>query len=797
MSVLTELRSAIRGLRAAPARPSAAVVALALGLAVSAAAASVQRTVLSHPSAFGRSQGLVSIAQTLLSGDRVVHAGLTPSQVKVVGASTESFIQLGIFGQQVAVMQMDAGGLRLTGARVSAALVAHLTDAPVLGRVLTEADEAESAPPVAVLSERIWRDQHLMDSRVLDRFIVVDGIPHQIVGVLGQAFRFPYLTGGFRNSSGRLDSAPEFWVPFKFDSADGGPSGFSLWSAVGILRPGISYAVAAEELDRALPSLPGFERRATDVEDLNAALTAPVRHVVLYAQLAAWLVLLVACVNVGELLVTRLAKTRQDAALRLALGATSAHLVRQAVFEGAMIGSAAAGLGFVLAADLLLLVRVIAPVSVPHLSDARIDSEVVATTLLIGIVAGAAIGASATVRPKHLSLRQLFHTAGVPGAHVERRRPYGLIVATQIALAVALMSTAGLLIASFLNLRHVDPGFDAANLLAFRMTWPESSTVDPAGRLETQRAVIHALAQTPGIESVSASSQPQVRPTAMIEGITVRLPVVRTVTPEFFDTLGASIVAGSGWKGAGRDAMALVNEEFVRRASVQNADIVGRTLIVPEQGSFQVAGVVRNVRYDDPGEAVEPDVYVRVQTNWPISAPTWYVRLRTRPDRVVAALPDVIGRVESGFVLFDIATVEQRRNEATADRRLYAGIGGIFALIGLGLAVTGLYGLVARVVVGRLSEFGIRLALGASPRRLQWMVLRQFLSMVACGIAAGWVLSLLTSRLLATTLIGVSPGDPFIRGAASALLALTATAAVYLPIRRATSRPPSVVMRGP
>jgi putative ABC transport system permease protein len=814
MTGLTQdIRFAMRGFRRSPGFFAVAVAVLALGIGANTAIFSVVDAVVLRPLPYA-------------SPDQLVVVGLGGARGRP-GRGTASWPTFRDWRAQSRALELVAyhgGAANLTGAGVPERLslvasTANLFDLlgtpPVLGRGFAAGDDQPGRNRVVVLSDGLWRRRFGADPRVLGRVLTLDGAPYTVIGVAGPHFRFPPHR-----------SANDIWVPVPQGDLDANQQvrRFSFLQLVGRMAPGMTLAGAQAELEAAQARVLAQHPEDRDAgglltaNDLQAELVGTSVRQALFTLLAAvGVVLLIACANVANLLLARGSERARELAVRAALGAGRARMVRQVLTESALLGIAGGALGVGLALWALDALLALVPATMPRPSAIAIDGRVLAfsaaAALVTSVLFGLVPALSAARADVHGALKQAGRT-GIPG----RGRLGGALLVGEIALSFLLLVGAGLALRSFARVTAVDPGFDPRGLLTASVSLPDARYGDRA-RIGTLFDQLLARARAlPGVEGAALAM-----PLAYT-GDSIHLPFVvlpgagaapgpagrqrgipsRFVSPEYFRLMGISLVAGRLLdptdERAGAPAVAVVSESLARDL-FRGGPALGRRLDVTDgfPGVRTIVGVVSDAR-NRLEEPRTPQLYLPFnQPTGPIPLSARMLLVRTRgaagPAAIVKPLQAELAALDAALPLGDVETMEQRLAGSLQQRRLSATLLALFAGLALVLAAAGIYGVTSYAVSQRTRELGVRMALGAQRARVLRMVLGQGLRVGLLGVGLGLGAALASTRLIASQLYGISPTDPPTFVALGGLLLLVTVAAALLPARRATQVDPMVALR--
>ena len=807
--LLGDLRYAFVTLRRAPAFAATALATLALGIGVTTAVFSIVNGVLLRPLPYPESQQLVRLWEEHPGGSSPAGNRWLSQGTRVAwGQSSRTIENVGAYATYDYTVRIGDEGSRMSGSVVSPAVFDLLRATPAIGRFFTTDDDVAGAEAVTILSDQLWRERYGSDPAILGRTIVIDGRTHTIVGIAKPELGFP-------------NRHVLFWVPYV------PPATGAVFSAMGRLRPGVTAAQAEAEgtaAARSLPRPPSAEfffgkggpvvvHARTFVTDM----TSPVRDALLVLTAAVALVLLIACANVTNLLLSRSVVRQRELAIRAAIGASRGRLTRQLLTESLVLSTAGGLMGLALAWTLVRVLPLAAPAHLPRLDDIGIDTRVVTFGLAASLFAAFASGLAPALRSSRVELYQAFRggdgsaTAGVrsPGA---RRLRAGLLM-VEAAFAVVLTVGASLLAHSFLRLTQVDAGYDTDRVMTLSVELPDG----PALRERTARFIDGMLARirrTPGVTSAGAAGMMPMMPRTAVTQ--VRLPpavgmgkptsgraLSYVVTPGYAETLGLRLKEGRFFSEADRHAgprAVLVNQEFVRRF-VAGTRVVGLRLGRLYEGragvETEIIGRVGNVLKDRNDMEPQPEIYfVHGSSTQQIGG---FVNFVMQYSGDPAALSGTLGRYvhegDPGAVVDRFVPLKTLVASSWAQPRFATSVVSMFAALAMGLAGVGLYGVLTYGVSQRRRELGLRAALGASRRNLVGLVLREGLFVTLAGLAVGVLAASLVTGLMRGLLFGIKPLDAtaFILG--PSLLFAVSVVACVLPALRAASTDPAVALR--
>jgi len=801
-----DLRYGWRALRARPGFTFVAVLTLALGIAVNTTMFSVVSGVLLAELPYRDPERLALI--------RVSADGQTPLPSLSPPEVEDLRERAGVF-EDVASIRDNAGTLTGVGEPVQLQIggirwnfLRLLGVEPLIGRGFTEADGVQNAAPVIVLSHALWQDRFGGDPGVVGRSIVLDGQSTEVVGVLP-----PNLELLLPREAGlpkRLDA----WRPFTFDFHT--LPRFRWQRALVRLAPGVTLAQAQEATDRLVQQLtaeyPAYKQQPFRllVRPLHADLVSPVRRTVLVLFGAVGFVLLIACGNVANLLLARAAEREHELGARAALGATRGRLVRQLLTEALLLAAAGAALGILLAEGLIALLVRLAPGDLPRFDAVDLDGRVFLFTLGASLLTVVVFGLVPALHTARVDLHEALKSGTRLAGGERRARVRRLLVAGEIALSLVLLVGAGLMIRSFAALQAARPGFDADQLVTFQLALPGVRYPNPPEQARFFEELSARMRAQPGVLAFSASfplpmsgrfwTNEYAFDARTEESWGTVESDNHVVLPGYFQALGARLLQGREptWADVKEGRKVVVIDDRLAARAFPGENPVGRSLKVRvaarDRDDVEVIGVVEHVRQDHPGRDAREQTYTTLAL-WPFNGLYFVVRSPLPAARVAEIARAAVHAIDPELALYDVRTLRGYMAQVTAGQRFAMQLLGVFAFLAAALAAIGLYGTIAYTVTQRNREFGIRMALGAGPRELLGLVVRQGLGLAALGIAVGIAAALALSRVLSYLLYGVSPGDPATYAAIVLGVGVLALVASYVPALRAARVQPTSVLR--
>jgi putative ABC transport system permease protein len=814
-SLLRDLRYAVVTMRRSVGLTATVLVTLALGIGTTTAVFSVIRGMLLRPLPYPEPNGLVRVWEDhtggyLLFGNRWLSNRTRAAWID----SSQTLEAIGAYATYQMTVAFDPDDpIRMVGSELSPSVFRMLRATPALGRFFRDEEEREGANHVVVLSDELWRTRFNAAPDVLERTLTIEGDPHTIIGVARPGLEFP-------------NRQVRFWVPNVIPKWASDPERTRVFSAIGRLRPGVTPSQAEAEGTAAARTVPRtlsmdliFGKGGpvvVRVLPFATDMTARVRPALLVLASAVTLLLLIACANVANLFLSRGLARDREMVIRVAVGATRARLLRQLLVEGAVLSIAGGSIGLLLAWVLTRALPLLAPADLPRLEDVRIDTAVLAFSVMTSLFAALVSGLAPALRVSRFELYQSIRgsdggSPSVRGFHPRRVRQGLLIV--EAAFAVILVIGAGLLARSFIRLTNVDAGYTADHVLTARVHFPNVGPPDQTKQFLD--AILPRLRATPGVTTAGAGNM---MPMVLLTAITTfnisewaaagKPPTVRAlsyqVTPGYGEALGlrlneGRLLADGDWRVQPRPV--LVNQEFVRQ-HIGRRPVVGLrlgALYRRDAGlETEIIGVVGNVLKNGNDMRPEPEIYFPLTTTAD-ERPGGFTNIIVRTTGDPAAFADtmraLVRDLDRRIVIERIAPLTTLVSASVAQPRFGLTVVTVFAALALALAAVGLYGVLSYGVSQRRRELGVRAALGADRGRLIALVLREALAVSIVGAAIGLIAASALTRLMQTLLFGISPLDAVSYASGLVVLLIVALSAGFIPAWRAAMTDPAVALR--
>jgi predicted permease len=826
--ILQDTRYTFRQLRKSPGFAATAILMLALGIGATTAIFSIVEGVLLRPLPFPDPERIVVLGD-VLEGPQCAactHATVTAPDIRNYMRDTQSFAHLG--GYQPTNFELSGSGtpMKVNATRMSGEVFAALDVAPLLGRAFTQQEDKEHQS-VAVLSYSMWRSRFHSEAAILGSKILLDRKPYTVIGVMPRNFEFPLKPG-------HVDQT-ELWVPLSLRPEEFLAGQAASWNfrMVGRLKPGITPAQAQSDSEHVaretMHSYPAYMRSirihavVTPLREDTVAQARPLIHTLLFAVIV---VLLIACANLAGLLLVRSIRRRREIAVRLALGARAATLLRQAIVESMVLSIAGGAIGLALAAAALRVGVSLLPATLPRVRDISLDWPVMlfalGLALLTGFLCGLAPAFAAIRTGVNETLKEGGRT-GTPGSGHARLR--STLVVAEIAVALILLTASGLLLRSFQKMRDVNLGFKPDHTLAAIYDLPQSQYATQPAIDTFCEELLRNLRELPGVEAVGTTA---ILPAAgnywgiafTIEGYVppkgagLNMAAMSMVQGDPFQALGIRLLRGRMFTESDKadsQLVAIVNRKMAERYW-PGQDPIGKRLRrgMPETATpwMTVVGEVDDVKLGSPDEETMPQVYQPVTqtvasegvfaTAGELSATEGWIVLRSgiAPELMENMLRTTVEKIDPQLPLYEMRTMEQAISSSEAPRRFNTVLISSFALAALLLSVLGIYAVIAFSVALREQEIAVRMALGCQRSGVLVLILGSGVKLASLGCGFGLLGAVAVSRLLRSFLFDVSPFDPGVLALSAAAMLLLALAASALPARRASSTDPMLALRG-
>jgi len=800
-----DLRYGARMLLKNPSFTLIAVLTLALGIGANTAIFSVVNGVLLKPLPYREPERLIRVFERSRTQPKFPMSG---GNFQDYRDQSSTLSGLALYTRQDLELSQDDKPERLAALRVSAGFFELLGAQPLLGREFRREDELPDNNQVVILSHGLWQRRFNGDPNVVGRVVTLSGRPFTVVGVAPQGLQH---VGGDYRSMPHGESVDAWW-PVALRPQAG--RGAHFLNAVGSLKPGVSVAqaeadfnVIAERLAQQFPNSNQGWRIA--IQPLREEIAGRARTTLLALFGAVFFVLLIACVNVANLLLARATAREREIAVRSAVGAGRRRIVRQLLTESLLLAMVGGAAGILLAQWAIDTLRALGPEQLPRLQAVNIDGGILLFTLGVTLLTGVLFGLAPALQAGQFNLNAFLKEGGRGGGG-QRRRLRDALVITEVALALALLAGAGLLIRSFWKLQQTDPGFNPERVLTASLSLPGARYGDAPKVAAFQQLLLERLAALPGAQSAGLTSDLPWTGYDENAGFTVEGktfppndgPSARYhfVSSDYFRTIGVPLIAGRFFNSDDRQdtqPVVLINRVMAERYW-PGASAVGKRFTFSSQPNerdwFTVVGVVGDVKDFPHSPAAAPAFYWATMQQTPRQI-ILAVRSSADPLNLVEAVRNEVRALDKDLPLADAQTLETIAATAVAGRRFTLWLVGFFALTAMALAAIGIYSVLSYLVAQRTHEIGLRMALGAQLGDVLKLVVRQGMTPVLTGLAMGITAAIALTRLIKGLLFEVSATDPLAFAMAAALLALVSLLACYVPARRATKVDPMVALK--
>ena len=797
-----DVRYAARLLRRAPAFTAIALLTLALGIGANTAIFSVLNAVLLRPLPYADPGRLVMIGESGSAG-AVGNVGYTT--FLDWRERSRAFEEMALVRSWTPTLLANGQPERVNGLRVSANFFHMLGVAPALGRGFTAAEDTPAGWHVVLLSDGAWRRTFGGDPAAIGRIVEMNGVPFTVIGVMPASFE-PLISEHFYKRA-------EMWAPIGYDrSLPFACRDCQHLKAFARLKPGTPGERAREDIDAVQAQLrreyPAAYSPATmAVKPLADELSGGVRPVLAVLMGAVGFVLLIACANVASLLLARMARREHDLALRAALGASRARIVRQLMVESGLLAFTGGVLGLLVSVVTVPLLVHLAPSAMSRLAGARMDGRALAFSLALSLATAFLFGLIPAIKASRIDLQGSMHGGGRKTSHAPTSFARHLLVGADVAMAVVLLIGAGLMIKSVGRLIDVNPGFDPGHVLTLQLSmigpnYAKDETV--AAKTDAMVARLRAL---PGVEAAAAAGQIPLGGNGDTWGFHVEGRPIRpddpnverySVTPEYFSVMRIPLHRGRLFAAAdraGSEPVMLIGDETARTLWPGDDPIGRHVKIGGDRGPLRtIVGIVGDVRHQELDSPPTMQMYLP-QAQVTDSYLTMVVRSSGDAVQLAADARRAIRAEASDVPVYDVAPLADLVARSVGPRRFVMVLLELFGGIALLMTAIGVYGVISYSVAERTREIGIRAALGAQPRDIVRLVIGGGLTVVCAGLAAGVIVALLATRYLAASLYNVSPTDPVTFAGVAAVLLLVALVAQSVPILRAMRVDPAIALR--
>ena len=801
-----ELRSAVGGLVRTPSVAVSAVLCLALGIGATTAIASAINRALLQPLPFRDADRLVAVHRITPQSGPTGTWPQSPANYVDLAAGSKTIESLSAVTFGTALVDAGAGGVQASQLYVTGRLFDMLGARAARGRLLVPADDQLDQPIVAVMSDEFWRRQFGADPGMIGRKLLIDGVPTAVVGILPPRFRIPH--------GGNVLTA-DLWMTTRFTAQNLAQRRSNSLLLLGRLAPSATTAAADAELKglfaHLVESFPVLRGENVRVAPLRAESAQTVKTPLYLVFGAVCLVLLIAGTNVAALLLARGLHRRREIAVRVALGASRWDAMRIALLESLTISLVGTTLGLLIALAGVRTIGALASSRIPLLAGLQIDARIIAFALALAIVVAVLCAAVPAWRNAAVDPNDALRGGRGGGTSVAHHRMLRALVVGEIALSLLLLIGAGLVLRAFAGLMGNNPGFETEHVLTMNITTAAARYPNQNSVRDFLNPALRAIAALPGVESAGAiNAMPYVtygnNGNIRYEGVPkddpTRLPIVeqRVATPTFFAVtkqrlLGGRLLNDTDDGAPNTPAVVVVNQALVKR-DFKGENAVGRRFHTSDTTFATIVGVVSDIRNFGPFRDPQPEMYWSYLQASPGSS-RFPIMIRTTgdPETVTTAVRNAVLAIDRTAAVANVASMPDVIGRSLASPRFYMILLGSFAAVALLLALAGLYGMLSYAVAQRTRELGIRIALGASEKRVVRLVVGEGTRLVLSGVGIGLVAGFALTRLMTSLLYGVSPLDLGAWSVAISAMLASGVLATMLPANRAARADPVVAMR--
>jgi putative ABC transport system permease protein len=826
-TLVQDMRYALRMLRRSLGFTTLAVLILGLGIGANAVAFSVLHAVLLRPLPYGNPKQLtmLSVTDSRPRGWAVTDGSTSYRDFLEWRRQAHTFEDLAIFykrGWSVVTLTGEEPE-KVQGAFVSANFFALMGVQPLLGHAFSDED-LQHRERVVMLSYGLWQSRFGGSLNALGQDIYIDGKPWRVVGVMPPQFRFPFLAGNWEN---HVEGQVQLWAPLTTNPSEEpsssdpfnltSPHGVAKFQVIARLNPKLPLQAAQAEMNTIAARLalqyPDSDRTlGVQVRPLNEYISGEMRRPLLLLSLGVLLLLLLACTNLATLFLARGVARARELAVRAAIGATRWRVIRQLLTESVLLGIIAGGAGVLLAGPALHLIVALSPLTVPRLDETRIDATVLVFSFTLALLCGLGFGLAPARRFSAADPHELLKT----GQQLTTSSTFGmqgLLVGVQFALSLVLLTSASLLIRSFVEVLALDPGFQPDHILTIKVQFANPDATPPALMADYYQRARERLRKMPGVQAVGTVGniffldENQNHALRQVEGhapepVDTWTPLVWTqVSGDYFRAMAIPLLQGryfASQDGPESSPVAIINQTLAKRYW-PGEDPIGKRLkgFDPRGRNDEwvtVVGLVADMRSHGLERVPMAEIY-EVQSQRGEATPNLIVRVSADPMQLAPSIRSTLRSLDKSVILSGITTMQDVLREQTVARRFQAWLMGVFSALALLLAAVGVYGVMHYFVTQRIPEIGVRMALGARGKDIVSLFMRRAMRFAGAGLAVGLVLALWSASLIKRMLFGVANTDPLSFLGALSLLILVALAATYLPARRATRVDPMAALR--
>jgi putative ABC transport system permease protein len=811
-AIAQDFRYALRVFGRSPGFAIVAILTLGLGIGSATAIFSIVNGVLLRPLAYPAPERLANLWVDFGVGAQSLPA-MSPGDFRDYQERNQTFESMAAAsgGNIVgATGALSAGGEveRVDVSTVTANFFSMLGVHPLHGRHFTAEEEKTGGPAVVILSHRLWTRRFGADPGIVGRSIRLDGLDQTVVGVMPASFRLWLPAEAF------LVTDAQVWKPLQYNYANQPPRNFTFFTVFGRIRPGVTFEQAQADLEGVAAQLraehpvhqdAGMRVRVVSLQE-DVVKHARPALVALFG--AVGFVLLIACANVAHLLLARATSREREIAVRGALGASRARLLRQLTTESLVLAAGGALVGILFAEFATGWLTWMNPASLPRVDAVRVDGSVMLFALAASTATAFLFGLAPAIRAAQLDVNRTLRAGASPSASKAQVRVRGVLMVAEVALTLVLLIGAGLMVRSFIALQQVRPGFDPAGVLTLRVSMPLAKYGRPDVRGEFVRRMQEELKRLPGVTHVGVTSQLPLTGSGSLAPFAYDEATARNwesatadgrgASPDYFLAMGTRLMSGRFFTEHDRGQNVIIIDQTLAERAWPGEPAVGKRLQTQPTGTpnnmSEVVGVVEHVRGQDLSRDVRPLIY-RPMVGPLGLQPFLALRTTTDPAALAPQVREAIAALDPEVPLDRVMPMTAYVGDALAQARLTLLVMAAFGVVALIMAAVGIYGVISYSVSQRTREIGIRMALGQEPWQIRNLVLAQGLQLIVASLGLGLVAAFGLSRLMSGLLYGINPSDPLTFASMSVFLLTVATLGCYVPARRATAVNPLAALK--
>ena len=814
--MLNELRFAFRILVKSPAFTLIAIITLALGIGATTAVFTLVNALLIRPLPYQEPQQLVLLFQHF-KAQHLDNIPVSPPEFLDYQTQVRSFEKLAAFNNTTYNLAEGDAPERVAGAVVSADLFPLLGVKPIRGRTFQPEECKTGRDDVLVISERLWQRKFDRDPSVLGSKVLADGKAYTVVGIMPASFEFPLPL--FNMTGGQFGERADIWQPLAFTDAEMKARYSRSYGIIGRLTEGISAKHAQAEIETVVSAMrqkfrnnyPQTDSFGATIYPLQEQIVGGMKPLLLILLGAVALVLLIACANLTTMLLARASAREREMAIRVAVGASRFRLLRQGLVESVLLSIFGAAVGVLLAIWGIALVKTIGTQTIPRLAEISLDGTVLAVTLAVAVGTGLIFGIVPGLASGKPDLTESLKEGGrssTTGRHRNRLR--NSLVVAEVALALVLLTGAGLLIKSFVRLQNVNPGFNPKNVLTMEISLPALKYPDKKSQTNFFAEVERRVANLPGVthagftvilpmSGVNSDSSFDIEGRPTDDAHPGPDEEIRIVSPDYFRVVEMPLLKGRFFTAADQDGappVAIINQALAKRYW-PNEESLGKRMGIPGPNGkaiwSTIVGIMGDIHHRGLDPPTLPEYYVPL-AQAPYNSMILTVRSAQDPRGLTSAIRRTVQTIDPAQAIAHVRTFDQVIADSIAPRRLSVVLLGIFAAVALVLASVGIYGVMSFLVVQRTHEIGVRMALGAQRRDVLRLVILHAIKLVCAGTLLGLIVALFSVSTLRSVLYQVSALDLPTFVLVTFALATVALLASYLPARRATRADPMIAL---